>query len=211
MANRLFFDMKPKGGQTDIEELEESADPDAQRLAREMVDADAARRAMMSPPGALNLPPRLEAKRIELGMIDNLFRQATFHRVFVWQLPGKETYGESGLAVPLAFQKYYRQSTPIGVIISAGAIAMDHLWSHGIEVGDTANFVRLSPKRILVDAPAGTEDHYIVCVASDIIGSQELDEAFHEGRAKYVWDEKLGKHVLEMDGKRRVPSGLYTE
>src|SRR5688572_16477800 len=85
-------------------------------------------KARMSPPGALNLPPLLEAARLRYGITDLAFRsQASFDRVYVFPLDlfeGEETYSPGGSIIrPNVTKMKDMQEGHRGVLISAGLTA----------------------------------------------------------------------------------------
>lgn len=158
----------------------------------------------MSPPGSLNLPPMLEEKRWEFGIIDGYWDNAPIHnRVFLYQL--EPTYmaegivgGSEGLIVaPQTTIDRETYTAPRAIIVSAGLTAQTYLRQHGISVGHTIILLDPSPLRIIVGVVDG-KDHKMLTVSSqDISGSVELAEAVKEGEAVPTWDDKTSQYWLK--------------
>ena len=81
-----------------------------------------------------------------------------------------------------------------GVIVKAGMGALEQLWSHGIELGHTVLFTRLSPWERKYEGK-GREHKVVVLRANECRWSEELEEDFGEG----VIDLEFGP-----DGRLRI-------
>ena|SRR6187399_298842 len=149
--------------------------------AREREQAErrsAVMRKRMSPPGALGLPKLLDERRLEFGITDGAFsRQAVFDRVFLWQIPmqkGDKFESDSLIHMPESVQQREKARAPQGIIVSAGLRALDQLRSHGIDLGHKILFCHAAPYHIRYDSVLGLEQHLIIVLAGDIIGSEDL-------------------------------------
>lgn len=131
----------------------------------------------MSPAGALNLPPLLDARRLEYGLPDELFgSQATFGYVLVYQLPQLEgdTYGDTSIVMTDRAKDREKFEAPRGIVVSAGLKAMDELRSNGIDIGHIVQFSRNIPYRARMAIINAQERHLIILQAGDIFASEDL-------------------------------------
>lgn len=132
----------------------------------------------MSPKGALGLPQLLDERRLEYGITDGAFsRQAVFDRVFLWQIPmqkGDKFESDSLIHMPESVQQREKARAPQGIIVSAGLRALDQLRSHGVDLGHKILFCHAAPYHIRYDSVLGLEQHLIIVLAGDVIGSEDL-------------------------------------
>jgi hypothetical protein len=146
----------------------------------------------MSSAGALGLPEKLDERRLIYGIPDEAFAiQATFKRIFVKQIPDwdGETYGpESKIFRTQVSQQRNRESTPRGVLVSAGLEAQDILHSHGIELGDIVWIVQMAIFRLPVLEIDGTPEVVLVLQAGDIVGCVDTMERIKRGALKQGYD-----------------------
>jgi len=152
----------------------------------------------MSPPGALGLPPLLEAKRLKYQITDGAFRvHPAFDRILVFQISEHEgeTFGGGAIIMAPTVAKREEVETPRGVIISAGLLALDHLRSNCIDIGHTVYFVQNAPWRIRVDVNRGHLFHVMVLRDGDLIGSEDTQEALRKGNLKVTYNKDTGQHV----------------
>jgi len=131
----------------------------------------------VSPAGALDLPDALEESRLQYGIPDACFSvEAVYDRIFVYQLP--RVFGDmiegTSLVKPESVRKREEESTPRGVIVSAGMKALDNLVSNGMRLGHIVNFIRLSPWKLTLQEICGVEINLLVLRDGDIIASEEL-------------------------------------
>lgn len=164
----------------------------------------------VSPPGELNLPPLLDARRIEHGIIDGAFAaEAAYNRVFIWQLPDKEfeggTYGkDSMILAPQNTQSRENHEAPRGIVVSAGLVALDGLRSHGIDLGHIVTLLREVPFRLRVGYAGSKAHHLLVITTGDICGNEDLAESRRLGEVKVVLHGE--QHKLETrDGQPWSP------
>jgi len=147
-------------------------------------------RARMSPPGALRLPPLLEAHRLEYGIPDGFFKsQAAFDRIFVFPLDlfeGMATYSAaSPILRPRITELKDKQEGNRGILISAGLTAADRLMSHGIELGHIVTTNKNVPFARRCDRlEDGTEMFYLVMREADLAGSETLAEEILAGKKR---------------------------
>lgn len=161
-----------------------------------------ARQAKMSPAGALNLPPLLDARRLEFGLVDDVFREAVaWDRVYIAQVPPhffSSTWGESIIVTTDKTQQRQKDEAPHGIIVGAGLSALDSLRDHGMDLGHIVSFAKFAPYRVVMSM-LGTEEIWVhVIRAGDITGSEDLALDLIEGRARVVRNEN-GRHVIVRD------------
>lgn len=143
---------------------------------------------------SLGLPPLLERRRQEYLLIDEIFGlQPAFDRVLVYQLPEKWLDGgvtSGGIVIPESYQQRREKESNRGILISAGARAMDALLSNGIEPGHIINYLFHAPWSVPV-ARVGTEVRLTVLNAGDILGSEDLAKNLREKKVQLKLDPEL--------------------
>lgn len=138
----------------------------------------------------LRLPRRLEQRRIEFNLPDQLFYYtASYDWVLLYQIPpitAQQNKTASGLLFkPEATQDLERSTASRGIIISAGLTALDVLSDHGFELGNIVRFIRLSPYRQEI-APIGDRDFELLCVKpGDICSNEDLFVLLQSGDLQY--------------------------
>ena len=150
------------------------------RAAEQAVSLSAAIAERISPPGQLRgvsgTHPLLEDRRHEFGIPDSAMSvRAVFDRIYVFQVPDAvERSLASGLIVMTDVKKAIElQSTPRGVIVSAGLSALDVMWSHGIELGSVVRLQRLAPFHMRYDVIDMKEQYLLVMRIGDITGCED--------------------------------------
>lgn len=169
-------------GQTSANTMEQREREIAERKTRLI-------RERMSAKGTLGLPQRLDDARIEYGITDAAFRlAAAFNTVFVWQVPMQkgETYEGSSIILTETTRKTEKNRAPIGIIISAGLLALDALRSNGLDLGHKVAFVHSAPYHIRYDVVEGQDFHLVVLEAGQIRGSYELAEDLKTRRVRVI-------------------------
>ncbi len=169
-------------------------------------------RERMSPKGALGLPARLDAARLEYGITDSAFAvSASFNTVFVWQVPMQEgeTFKGSSIIMPETTRAREKNRAPVGVIISAGMLALDALRSNGLDLGHKVVFVHAAPYHIRYDVVEGQDFHLIVLEAGQIRGSYELADDLKTRRVRIIQNPNnldAVEHILiDENGKPVLP------
>lgn len=178
-------------------------------------------RTRMSAKGMLGLPKLLDERRLEYGITDRAFSvsQASFNRVYIWQIPmqkGDKFESDSLIHMPESVQQREKVKAPCGIIISAGLTALDNLNSHGIDVGHKVLFCHAAPYHIRYDTVLGLEQHLIVLVAGDIIGSEDLASNLKNRSVRYLARRNEQGSVenvfIDENGKAWLPnSNVYGE
>jgi co-chaperonin GroES (HSP10) len=162
------------------------------------------RKRLMSSARKLKLPKLLEERRQEYGITDGAFDIQPFHdRILVYQTyKQEETYG-GGLIIKTESRKEYEAtSCPQGVVVAAGARALDELRCNGIDLGHLVVFMRLAPWRIETDTVGGRTERLIVMRSGDIVGSMDLAESIRAGEVKVEFVESKYEHWYKMkDGR----------
>jgi hypothetical protein len=146
----------------------------------------------MSPPGALRLPPKLEAQRLKHGIPDGFFKtQALFDRIFVFPLDlmDGDTKVAPGSAIhrPALTKLKDMQEGNRGVLLSAGLAAADRLMSYGVELGDVVTTNKNVPfARRCERLSDGTDMFYLVMREADLAGDETLATDIREGTKRIV-------------------------
>lgn len=212
-SNGTLIDNKGKPlagspGRSDAEWMEERTREKAIRLQKGI-------EARMSPKGKLKLPPLLDKRRIEWGIIDSAFDTTCgYDRIHVWQIPEtdkSETFIEGGrIITPETAKRRIDDEASRGVLVSAGLTALDNLRSHGFDLGHIVRFVRLAPWRIRIGSIEGMEMQVLVMRDGDLTASEDLTQALRRGQCeiKAIRDRKTGaqRHVyVDRKGKIWAP------
>lgn len=173
-------------------------------------------RTRMAPPGALKLPRLLDERRLDYGITDRAFEwQASFDRCYIWQVPmqkGDKFEADSLIHMPESVQQREKAKAPQGIIISAGLTALDQLRSHGIDLGHKVLFCHAAPYHIRYDTVLGLEQHLIVLLAGDIIGSEDLAKNLKKREVRYLArrNEKSVEHTfIDENGKPWLPADAW--
>lgn len=198
------------GGQSEIEAMENHSDAFVRARAEKAKQLSADLKTIMSPAGALNLPPLLEARRLAYGIPDGVFAvDALFDRVYVFQVTedATSTFKGTSIVKPETSKQRERMECPTGIVVSAGLGALDALWSNGVELGHLVNFQKLAVYRLPVDSVGGMDFHVIVLQTGMIVGSRDLAVLRRAGKVKTVAQRSSLKrpavHVLEDENGQR--------
>lgn len=145
----------------------------------------------MSPPGALGLPPALEAQRLKYGIPDGAFRsQALWDRIHVFPIDHEE--GEAvektagGIYKPNTRKLRDKQEGNRGVLISAGLAAMDRLMSYGVELGDVVITNKNCPFARRCEELSTEWMYYLVMREADLASDETLLERMRAGEQQIV-------------------------
>jgi hypothetical protein len=150
-----------------------------------------AQRRDMSDPECLfegQCNPRLEAARWDHMIPDAAFDlQAAFDRILVWQVdPFLVEKARPGSSIVAARMSQDRESfgSCDGIILTAGAAAMDHLRSNGMDVGHKISFSKTYLQKKRVSWTDAGQQFVGLILAGDIMGSYDLAQDLREGRMK---------------------------
>lgn len=163
--------------------------------------------SLMSKPDALGLPELLEMRRLEWRITDGAFAIAPlWDQVYIHQI---ETYldGRKGIIAMTDRKKDAEHRTnPRGVIVAAGAIALDALRSNGCDLGHIVRFNHVNPQRLVVDFSDGKEFEVQIMPVSYVTGSEDLAKMLRHGDVRLVHGED-GKHrYVAKDGATFNPT-----
>lgn len=157
------------------------------------------------PAGSLNLPPLLDARRLEYRIAAGAFMYTPmWDYVKVMQLefdPSHETMiAGSTIVRPAAHSAAHKRMSYVGILVGAGLGALDRLRSEGVDLGHIVRFVRHTVAQTKVDelrTPEGrpVEFFTVDLHVGDIRESMDLAEALREGRCK--------RDVVEHEDGRR--------
>lgn len=155
-----------------------------------MEQSEAIRKAM-APPGDLGLPPLLDKRRLEYGIPDFCFsREATFHRILVWQLPPEDMtegfLGDTSIVAPDVMLDREQKAAPRGIVVSAGLRALDELRSNGVDLGHIVTFLRIVPWRLRVGILNAKRVELLILNAGDVVASTDLRANIRAGAVKVV-------------------------
>lgn len=147
-------------------------------------------------------PPKLRQRMNEYGIELPDFAPV-FDRVFVYPLERTGQPEMTAGGIHLAESTKARLGAQRGVLVAAGPKAIEQLYSHGVSLGDVVISARLSPWERSYAARTGLTDdagkplvrihRVLVLRAADIVGSEDLREAYEAGAL-----------VLEMDSNGHV-------
>jgi hypothetical protein len=144
----------------------------------------------LQPLGYFNVPPLLDARRLEYGIPNGAFEQfPAFDKVYIWQanLTERRTYSDGGSIVkPDAVVAHDRNTAPRGIIVSAGLQALDSLASTGISLGHMVRFKKFSPFIQPIDEIRGVVLTVMVIRDGDIVSSEDLATAYHARKVRVI-------------------------
>lgn len=160
----------------------------------------------MSPPGQLKgINPVLEERRLKYGIPDEAFKvQACFKRIYVWQVQpwDGETYGPDSQIIKLDTTKQRgKESTPRGIIVSAGMESLDALLSHGMAVGDLVWIVAMGVYRLPVLEIDARDEVLLVLQVGDVTGGEDTWERIQSGELTVNYDDEARQHYYDWRGK----------
>lgn len=162
--------------------------PACERQLKDIAQEDKAVRGKISPRGSLGLPPLLDARRLEYGIIDEAFNnQPVFDRIYVWQLPlhEEETFMQGGAIVKPDWMKARdKKTTPRGILVAAGLSALDTLRSHGIDIGHIVTIIAIAPWTLPIAIVEGHWFELLMLRDGDIVGSDDLATTLRSGVVK---------------------------
>lgn len=185
------------------------AGPLARRLTEEAQRDWAARMKYVSPAGALKLPARLDARRLEYAVPDAVFRiGGLFERILLWPLPDADM-GDGMASEHIHFPETKRKDEDLRrsrcLLVAAGVQALDILRSNGSDIGNMVYLLHLNPWWIPVGkSREGTEWYVRACAVGDLCGDEDLERDRREGIVKYVEGDD-GLLRIERNGKLLAP------
>lgn len=202
VVNQVAIERKTLGGRVDEKDLPLPKDDFGRSLVERRKDMYDAVMARLAPPGKIpGLTALLEHRRLDFGIPDGAFQtsQALFERVNIWPvaLPSdvKETYGDTKVIKTAGTQKVEEQDTSRGVIISAGAKALDVLRSNGVDLGQIIYFTRLAIYGITVDWIGGKPKRIKMLNVGEVTDAEDVLFAMQAGRIR--WGGEPYKHNIE--------------
>lgn len=167
-------------------------------------------RELMSPPGALGLPPLLEEARLKWGIPDGAFdARAIFDRIHIFPIDAegdKETYGNTSIHRPEAKKALDVQKGHRGILISMGLEAMDHCISHGVELGHIVRTIRNAPHVQECARISFGPMYFLVMRDGDLTGDETLEQEIRAGKKQIVNEGGENSVVFQLEGyKKRRP------
>lgn len=186
-------------------------EPIAQREDNRVEKLAALIQEQQSPRGGLGLPRLLDERRIQYGIPDSAFdRAAVYDRVYLYQvatnIDAKESaFKGSKIILTETAKKKERDTVPTAVIVGAGPIALDHLRSHGMQLGDLVEFVVSAPYFVRFDIIQGVQFHLIVVKSGDITGDFDLQARIRAREVSVAWDAESQSHLVRYYGENHKP------
>jgi hypothetical protein len=165
-------------------------------------------RAQMSAPEVLKLPERLEAARQKWGIPDGAFKsQAIYDRILVFPIDAeheKETYGNSSIHMTDTMKKREQQDGHRGILLSVGLEAADHVFSHGVELGDIVYTIRNAPHARKVATLVEAGPMYILVMRDgDLTDNESLMERIMSGETRIVDEGGEHSYCFNLEGKKK--------
>lgn len=193
-----------------------SGDAALRNIAERALDESVAIRAQMSPPGALGLPVLLEARRLEYGIIDGYFEATPcYDRVHIFQIDqfASATFDPKGtIIMPDSAKQRQTHECPEGIIVGAGLTALDHLRSHGMDLGHRVIFIRNAPWRVRVGMVLGKPQSVLPMTCGDIGASYDTTKELRSRRARVKYDKEKHEHrLIDADGNEWAPTVPWKE
>lgn len=205
VVNLVAIERKTIGGRVDDADLPPPKDDFGKTLVERRKESYDAIMASLAPPGKLpGLTPLLEHRRLDFGIPDGAFEtsDALFERVNVWPiaLPSEvmETYGKGKIVKTAIAQKAADQDTSRGIILSAGARALDILQSNGVDIGQIIYFTRLAIYGITVDWVAAKPQRIKMMNIGEVTDGEDVLFAKRAGRVRMGGEPH--RHILEAVG-----------
>lgn len=183
--------------------------PLARRLTEEAKRDWAARMKYVSPAGALRLPERLDVRRLEFAVPDQVFRiAALFDRILLWPLPDADM-GEGMASEHIHFAETKRKDEefrrPRCLLVAAGLQALDVLRSNGSDVGNIVYILHLNPWWIPVGKSREGMDWYVrACSVGDLCGDEDLARELRDGSLEFAEGDD-GLMRVKRDNKLLAP------
>jgi hypothetical protein len=97
---------------------------------------------------------------------------------------------DSVIAIPEDSKRRIQTMSPRGILLGAGALALEQLRTHAIDLGHYTSILRLSPFRVVVDYVNSREFTVTSSRAQDIIGSEDTARMLKEGKILRKWVER---------------------
>jgi hypothetical protein len=196
-----------RGGKTDTD-LHYGEDSLGKRLKEEAELETAAIKKAQAPAGALNLPPLLEARRLEYGITNGAFdAHAMFERVIIFQLLPKSWKGGKiaggRIWAPTKVLKGAVTTAARGIIVSAGLRALDVLRSNGSDLGHIVHFIKVAPYSTESDCIDGKWHYVLQMNVGDIVADEDIGEAMVRGEVTIV--KNGSEHEIMGHGKALTP------
>lgn len=164
-------------------------------------------KALMSPAGALGLPPLLDEQRLKWGIPDAAFSaRAVFDRIHIFPIDfegQKETWGQTAIIRPEAVKTRDLQNGHRGILISMGLSAADHCVSNGIELGHIVRTIRNAPHVQECARIQGKPMYYLVMRDGDLTGDETQEELLRAGKTRIVDDGGENSYCFNFEGKKK--------
>lgn len=137
----------------------------------------------------IRMPRLLNERREKYLIVDQMFQYpASYDRILVHQVSlHHDTDTAGGLIVLTEKSKQaQREAACLGIIVSAGLLALDEMASNGHHVGDLVAFVQWSVYRLPTTHIAGHEFPLLVLKAGDIVANCDLQRRINEQSVRVI-------------------------
>lgn len=222
--------MSEENGQVDVETMDltrlgvpEDKQLEVRKKLEEFVTLyDRERPKHIAAPGAHNLPPKLEERRLKWQIPDGVFRVAAgtvYDRILIYQIPllsetlddAKFIGGAGGfLYASQQTQEKESREAPRGIIVGAGLQALDVLRSHGMDLGDIVYFCKNTVYTIKVDYIAGHWERVSLARMGDLVLSEDVALEMRSGNMKVEAVERMDEQGVLRTEHLLVDSGKVT-
>jgi co-chaperonin GroES (HSP10) len=142
---------------------------------REVVPADL--------PEFVNLPliPRRLKARLEYYRAELPPFVPIFDRIFVYPLDTADQPETTAGGIVLAKQTKEKLGAQRGILVMAGAKAMEQLYSHGVNIGDIVITARLSPWERSYYSKDKRPHRVLVLRAAEVVADEDLYDKYESG------------------------------
>lgn len=143
-----------------------------------------------------------EIASITGGKLRELPYMPCYERMIVWQVEEVEVKTEGGLYIPEDVKESMDRASCVGIILAAGVKAVEHLHSHGMEVGDTVWFSVGMITRHQGPFENGKRVDIPFIRSAAVAGAMEVVERMKDGTITPVYDEETGEVLYQWRGEK---------
>lgn len=137
----------------------------------------------------IRMPHLLNERRERYLIVDQMFQfPASYDRILVHQVSMHHDTDTAGGLIVLTekAKEAQRDGACLGIIVSAGLLALDEMASNGHHVGDLVAFVQWSVYRLPTTHIAGHEFPLLVLKSGDIVANCDLQRRINEQSVRIV-------------------------
>lgn len=145
-----------------------------------------------------HMPERLRQRMAEHGIELPRFAPC-FDRIYVYPLDKATQPDSTAGGIILADSTKQKLAAQMGVLIMAGPKAVEELYGHGISIGDVVVTARLSPWERSYFSKTNKPHRILVLRASEVVGSEDLFEAYESGDLYMEMDDAGRVSIAERE------------